>query len=109
MAEEVPGKPMIYCFDLDDTLCNTNGLDYSISTPIPERIYKVNQLFQAGHYIKIFTARGSETGIDWRPTTERQLEDWGVFHHELILGKPAADFYIDDKGHNVLTFDWSLA
>lgn len=99
---------MIYCFDLDETLCNTNGMDYSESTPKELHISKVNQLYREGHYIKIFTARGSETGIDWRPTTEQQLANWGVMHHELILGKPAADFYIDDKGHNVDHFDWSL-
>lgn len=99
---------MIYCFDLDETLCHTNGMDYSESLPNYPRIEKVNFLFNSGHYIKIFTARGSETGIDWRPTTASQLSDWGVLHHELILGKPAADFYIDDKGHNSELFDWDL-
>lgn len=108
MAEEALGSPMIYCFDLDETLCHTSGMDYKDSTPNLDRIAKVNSLFNAGHYIKIFTARGSETGIDWRPTTEVQLSDWGVQHHELILGKPAADYYVDDKGHNSELFDWDL-
>ena len=30
--------------------------------------------------------------------TKNQLIEWGVKHHDLFLGKPAADFYIDDKG-----------
>jgi len=30
--------------------------------------------------------------------TEKQLKDWGCKYHELILGKPHADFFIDDKG-----------
>jgi hypothetical protein len=26
-----------------------------------------------------------------------QLELWGCKYHELIMGKPSADYYIDDK------------
>ena len=32
--------------------------------------------------------------------TEQQLKDWGCKYHTLILGKPNADYYIDDKGVN---------
>lgn len=98
----------IYCFDLDETLCNTSGLSYESSTPNREHIRKVNQLFDLGNYIKIFTARGSETKIDWLALTESQLSEWGVKYHELILGKPAADYYIDDKAINSIDFDWNL-
>ncbi|KKL26987.1 hypothetical protein LCGC14_2389730, partial [marine sediment metagenome] len=41
---------------------------------------------------------GGTTGIDWRATTEEQMNKWGVKYHELIMGKPEADFFIDDKG-----------
>ena len=98
----------IYCFDLDETLCNTSGLSYESSTPKSDHIKKVNQLYERGHYIKIFTARGSETKIDWRDLTESQLTEWGIKYHELILGKPAADYYIDDKAINVADFDWAV-
>jgi hypothetical protein len=107
MGVEVSGKSLTYCFDLDDTLCVTNGLDYSRSSPILERIEKVNRLYDAGCTIKIFTARGSETGIDWRDLTQGQLNMWGVKHHQLILGKPAADFYVDDKACRDVDFDWT--
>ena len=30
--------------------------------------------------------------------TKEQLDGWGVRYHQLFLGKPAGDFYIDDKG-----------
>ena len=30
--------------------------------------------------------------------TESQLDRWGCKYHKLILGKPSADYYIDDKG-----------
>lgn len=87
----------IYCFDLDGTLCKTIDNDYTLSTPILDRIDRVNQLATTGNKIIIFTARGATSGLDWTSVTEKQLSDWGVLHHELILGKPGADFYIDDR------------
>ena len=32
--------------------------------------------------------------------TKEQLEKWDVRYHELYLGKPSGDIYIDDKGEN---------
>ena len=32
--------------------------------------------------------------------TEIQLSLWGCKYHQLFLGKPAGDYYIDDKGIN---------
>lgn len=94
----------IYCFDLDGTLCNTDGSDYEASTPKAHRIVLVNRLYNQGHYVKIFTARGGTSGRDWTELTRSQLQEWGVLHHELILGKPAADIYVDDKASSDLTF-----
>jgi len=90
-----------YCFDLDDTLCRTNGLDYSKSTPIQKRIDLVNSLYEQGHKIIIDSARGSGTGIYWTAKTAEQLNKWGVKYHKLRCGhKFAADIYIDDKAIN---------
>ena len=87
-----------YCFDLDGTLCtNTNGA-YTEAVPIPERISMVNNLYNNGSEIVIFTARGSTTGMDWTELTRHQLEIWKVQYHRLLLGKPFADIYVDDKG-----------
>jgi hypothetical protein len=33
-----------------------------------------------------------------------QINKWGVKYHQLILGKPSGDFYIDDKGMNANDF-----
>ena len=30
--------------------------------------------------------------------TKNQLKSWGCKYHNLILGKPHADYFIDDKG-----------
>jgi len=32
--------------------------------------------------------------------TKLQLKLWKCKYHELFLGKPSGDFYIDDKGIN---------
>jgi hypothetical protein len=87
--------------DIDDTICRTpdNG-DYSRAEPIPDRVEKVNSLYDEGHVIVFWTARGSGTGIDWADVTQRQLQAWGVRYHQLMFGKPAFDVFIDDKSVN---------
>jgi hypothetical protein len=97
---------LTYCFDLDQTLCLTDGVDYSTSRPIPDRISRVNKLFSEGHRIIIFTARGSVSGLDFTDLTESQLTSWGLRYHSLQFGKPAADYYIDDKAVNSEEFKW---
>ena len=90
---------MIYCFDLDGTLCYTKGSDYENSNPIQERIDWVNRLYDDGHTIYIETARGSSTGINWLSHTKKQLDCWGLKYHRLRSGtKFHADVFIDDKG-----------
>lgn len=88
---------MIYCFDLDGTLCTLTGGAYEAAEPFDHRVQHVNRLFREGHTIKIFTARGATSNKPWRELTEKQLDDWGVQRHELIMGKPNADIFIDDK------------
>lgn len=91
---------MIFCFDLDGTLC-THCDNYEDAEPIESRINYVNELFETGHTIIIDTARGSETGIDWFETTSKQLIKWGCRYHKLRVGqKINADLFIDDKGIN---------
>ncbi|MDA8796540.1 hypothetical protein N9N06_03660, partial [Aquiluna sp.] len=79
------------------TLCLSHGDDYKSSTPYLNRIKYVNELFDEGHTIIILTARGSVSGLDLEELTRDQLHAWGVRYHVLKLGKPYADFYIDDK------------
>ena len=96
---------MIYCFDLDGTLCDTIDGNYKESSPYYNRISRVNNLYNEGHHIIIETARGSVTGIDWFDLTESQLKEWGVKYHELRTGiKKYADFYVDDKGIKDIDF-----
>lgn len=93
----------IYCVDIDGTLC-TEGSEYELSKPIKKIIDKVNLLYDNGNTIILNTARGYKSGIDWSELTEKQLKEWGVKYHKLIMKKPFADYYIDNKAINV--FDW---
>lgn len=93
---------MVIYVDIDETICNTpeESRDYNKAVPMIERINKINNLYDEGHTIVYWTARGSLTGIDWRELTERQLKEWGAKHHDLKLGKPYYDLFIDDKNIN---------
>ena len=97
-------RAVIYCFDIDGTICTNTEGDYDRAQPYGDVIVRINALAQDGHRILLYTARGSTTGIDWRALTERQLQQWGVRYDALVLGKPTADVYVDDKAVNAL--DW---
>lgn len=96
--EQLKGNSLTFCIDIDGviaTLAPEN--DYRLAKAQSDAISAVNALFEAGHRIILFTARGSTTGLDWTEYTASQLAEWGVKHHELLFGKPAADIYIDDR------------
>ena len=76
---------MIYCFDIDGTICTNTFGEYEKAKPYEERIRLINKLYEEGNIIKLFTARGSTTKINWRSFTETQLEDWGVSLLEMIM------------------------
>lgn len=100
------GLKMIYCFDIDGTICTSvKNSDYSKAQPIPQMVSKINELYNTGHTIKIMTARGCVSGKDWSKYTAEQLENWGVNYHELIMNKkPHAHVFVDDKAINAAAF-----
>jgi hypothetical protein len=103
---------MRYCVDIDGTICTpTIGRDYHKAEPWQDRIKVLNKLYDDGNYIIYFTARAMGRFSDQPHTiaaqkakevlfelTENQLKDWGCKYNELIMGKPHADLFIDDKG-----------
>ena len=90
---------MKYCFDLDETICATpSSRKYDEAVPYHKVVNKINELFDQGNEITIFTARGSSSGVDYRDLILRQLSNWGVKFHKLIdKGKPSYDLFVDDK------------
>lgn len=106
---------MNYVIDIDDTICipgPTEETKYTGATPIIERISKINDLYIEGHGIIYHTARGmgkykNSSSLAYQEHykfTYTQLISWGCKFHELHMGKPSGDYYIDDKGINTNDF-----
>jgi len=97
---------VIYYIDIDETICKyENGKrEYSLATPIPENIEAINKIHAAGNTVVYWTARGSQTGIDWTALTVNQLKEWGAQYTEVRLSKPHYDVFVCDKAINALDF-----
>jgi hypothetical protein len=85
--------------DIDETICfYENERNYRNAIPHKENIIKINKLYDEGHEITYWTARGSVTKIDWFGLTKNQLNSWGCKYHKLSVGeKPHYDLLICDK------------
>ncbi|KAH8814815.1 capsule biosynthesis phosphatase [Xylogone sp. PMI_703] len=109
-ASTIKVEPRRFCFDLDSTLVGVPTVpgDYSTCPPITKNIELVQQLYKAGHYIIIQTARRMRThkgnigGViaDIGPVTFAQLERYKIPYHDIHFGKPWADIYVDDLAVN---------
>jgi hypothetical protein len=100
-------RPATFVIDVDGVVATlTPGNDYSLCQPICEVIAAINCLYDRGHRIIMLTARGTMTGLDWKAVTCDQFNRWGLKYHELHFGKPAADYYVDDR---MLTIDMLCA
>lgn len=96
----------IICFDIDNVICKTEGNNYKNSKPDKKAIKIINNLYEEGFYIKIFTARymgrysGDKKKVKKKTKeTKNFLKLWSVKYHELIMCKPAYDLFIDDKSY----------
>ena len=103
-----------YVIDLDDTICYTENRDFENSKPYKEVIDKINELYDKGIEIIIYTARGAKScnTIEARIAKyKRVTEDWlkknGVKYTELVFGKMNADYYVDDKNLSIEEFIWN--
>lgn len=91
---------MIYYVDVDGTICTKTDGNYRDARPLRDRIAKINKLYDDGHLIIYWTARGGNSGIDWTDVTHSQLAAWGCKYDKIMLGKPSYDVWIDDKAIN---------
>ena len=80
------------CFDLDGVVCSNTFGQYENAKPINKSIDKINELYERGFYILIYTARFTTKyqndinkinshGYDF---TKKQLDKWGVKYNELL-------------------------
>lgn len=91
---------MKYIVDIDNTICTDTGGDYPSAKPFQYRIDYMNYLYDQGHIIIYWTARGGNSGKDWSELTTKQLKEWGVKYTDLWMKKPSYDYWIDDKAFN---------
>ena len=93
---------MIIYVDIDNTICHTENSDYENSTPRWKQIFKINKLYDEGHEIVYWTARGGNSGIDWSRFTKRQLDEWDCKYTRIeTQKKPSFDLFIDDKSKRI--------
>ncbi|MCL2651779.1 MAG: HAD family hydrolase [Candidatus Azobacteroides sp.] len=80
--------------DMDGTIC-TEEKTYSrcLAKPKEKAVESVNKLYDDGHTIIIYSAR---TWMEYEMTVA-WLKEYGVKYHQLIMGKPIGDYWIDDR------------
>ena len=87
--------------DIDETICFYDGVDrlgYKNAIPNEKNIAKINKLYDEGHTITYYTARGAISKIDYFNLTKNQLDSWNCKYHNLSVGeKPDYDLLICDK------------
>ena len=97
-------------FDLDDVICfrtsDSGAIEkYRSCEPYSEMIYIVNNCYENGYKVIIYTSRGmtcfkgntNDIYSNLYELTVQQLKHWGVKYHQLIMGKAHYDILIDDK------------
>jgi hypothetical protein len=104
---------MIIYVDIDNTICTTPDTEeYEKARPMIARIHQINELYDNGHTVIYWTARGTKSGIDWSELTRNQFKQWGVKYHDIKFHKPVYDLFVDDKNissdvffKNLLAYD----
>ena len=83
-----------YCFDIDGTICSQEEPDnYSKATPNKLIIKKINELYDKGNIIYLFTSRH----MDKERITKEWMGKYNVKYHHIFFGKPVAKIYVDDR------------
>tara|TARA_A100001201_G_C4057221_1_gene191553 strand:- start:468 stop:794 length:327 start_codon:yes stop_codon:yes gene_type:complete len=104
---------MKYVVDIDGTICeHLDRPRFGQGEVYYDRIEMLNKLYEEGHQIIYYTARGmgefnqnqTQAREKWYTYTCNQLTSWGCKFNELIIGKYSGDIYIDDKGVHSDTF-----
>ena len=100
---------MKYVIDIDGTICeHLDRPNFGKGKVYHDRIARINELYNQGHEIVYYTARGmGEFNQDnvsannkWYKYTYDQLIKWNCKFTQLLIGKYSGDVYIDDKAIN---------
>ena len=104
-------KYYTFVIDIDDTICFTYNRDFENSEPNQPVIDKINELYEKGWKIILYTARGAkscktleERIKKYEEVTKQWLKKHNVKYTELVFGKMNADYYVDDKNMSIEEF-----
>lgn len=85
--------------DLDGTICSEEKTySRSLAQPKERAVEHVNALYDEGNTIIIYSAR---TWMEYEMTVH-WLKQHGIRYHQLVMGKPIGDVWIDDRA---ISFD----
>jgi capsule biosynthesis phosphatase len=96
-------------FDIDGVLCKKDeDLDYADRVPHPGMVERLQDYYEEGYYIILYTARNMNThqgrigkiNADTAKTLLQWLDEHNIPHDEIYYGKPWCGhdgFYVDDK------------
>ena len=90
---------------MDDTILTTEDRDYPNSVPIWPVIHKLREAKLNGWTILLHTARGMGRSNGQIELVQEEVineiasfcSKWAVPYDEIIVGKPWAAMYVDDK------------
>lgn len=95
---------MKLCIDIDNTITVwSDSRDYVNFKPDTEMVSIINKLYDEGHEITLYTARGMKSVGPDRikaeivPPLLENLSRIGLKYHHLLTHKPVYDWIIDDK------------
>ena len=91
--------------DVDDTILTTENRDYANSAPVFGVVGKLREARAKGWHIILFTARGMGRSNGNIELVREQViaevtsfcDKWDVPYDEVMVGKPWAAMYVDDK------------
>lgn len=79
---------------MDGTICTEERtFSRSLAKPKKDAADMINKLYNDGHIIIIYTAR---TWMEYE-MTEYWLNKNNIKYHQLFMGKPVGDIWIDDR------------
>ena len=86
--------PKTIFVDMDGTLCTEEKtFERPLATPLPGAKEALQRFRNQGHNIVIWTARGWE---QYR-VTKHWLDSNGFAYDQIMMGKPIASVFIDDR------------
>ena len=85
---------MRFLIDIDGTLVTQQKPgEYEKAVPLIGAVEAVNELYEAGHQIVLYTSRN----FKYMSQTYESLRKFGFKFHHISFGKPHGDIIIDDR------------